>query len=85
MDINKDLYVIVQPYSPDSPVWSLVDAFDAVTNGMTNPESFARMEELTESRLQPWKHLIHGIRSLYTDDIPGCQAALETMDDDSAP
>jgi hypothetical protein len=85
MDVNNDLYVMMQSYPPDSPAWSLVDAFDAVTNGIDNPESLARMEEVTEPQLQPWKHLIHGIRSLYTDDIQGCEAALETIDDNSAP
>ncbi|MDR2070339.1 MAG: hypothetical protein LBP81_02835 [Treponema sp.] len=84
-DMNKDLYAMMQRYPPNSPAWSLADAFDAVTNGMDNPESFARMEELTESQLQPWKRLIHGIRSLYSGDIPGCQAAMEAIDDRSAP
>jgi hypothetical protein len=82
---NNDLYAILRRYPSDSPAWSLADAFDAVTNGMENPESFARMEEVTDSRLQPWKHLIHGILSLYSGDIPGCEAALETLDEDSAP
>ncbi|MDR2247847.1 MAG: hypothetical protein LBE17_14450 [Treponema sp.] len=85
MEKNSDLYTILRRYPSDSPAWSLADAFDAVTNGMDNPESFTRMEELTESRLQPWKRLIYGIRSLYAGDIPGCQSALETIADDSAP
>jgi hypothetical protein len=82
---NNDLYAMLRRYPSDSPAWSLADAFDAVTNGMENPESFARMEEVTDGRLQPWKHLIHGIRSLYSDDIPGCEAAIEAIDEDSAP
>ncbi|MDR0760747.1 MAG: hypothetical protein LBF74_11690 [Treponema sp.] len=85
MEKNSDLYAILRRYPPNSPAWSLADAFDAVTNGMDNPESFTCMEELTESRLQPWKRLIYGIRSLYSGDIPGCQSALETIADDSAP
>ncbi|MDR0387717.1 MAG: hypothetical protein LBH57_06735 [Treponema sp.] len=84
-DTNTDLYAMMRQYPPDSPAWSVVDAFDAVTNGIDNPESFARMEELRESRLQPWKYLIYGIRSLYSGDIPGCRAALETIDENSAP
>jgi hypothetical protein len=82
---NNELYAILRRYPPNSPAWSLLDAFDAVTNGMDNPESFARMEEVTEGQLQPWKHLIYGIRSLYAGDIPGCKAALKTIDDDSTP
>jgi hypothetical protein len=85
MDLNNDLYAMMQRYPPDSPAWSLVDAFDAVTNGMNNPESFARMEEVEDPRLQPWKQLIYGIRSLYSGDIPGCETVLENIDDDSAP
>jgi hypothetical protein len=62
-----------------------VDAFDAVTNGMDNPESFASMEKVAEPQLQPWKHLIYGIRALYLGDIPGCKAAAEAIDGGSAP
>jgi hypothetical protein len=85
MDKNNDLYAMMRRYPPDSPAWSLVDAFDAVTNGIDNPESFARMEELGESQLQPWKYLIHGIRALYSGDVPGCEAVLESIDENSAP
>jgi hypothetical protein len=85
MDSSNDLYAMMKDYPSGSPAWSLVDAFDAVTNGMDYSESFIRMEEAADPRLQPWKHLIHGIRALYGDDIPGCKAALEIIADDSAP
>jgi hypothetical protein len=67
------------------PAWSLVDAFDAVTNGMENPESFARLDMVIGEELQPWKHLVYAIKALYADDIPRCEAALEAMADDSPP
>jgi hypothetical protein len=52
---------------------------------MDTSESFASMEGLTERRLQPWKHLIYGIHSLYAGDIPGCKAALEAVKEGSPP
>ena len=67
------------------PAWSLVDAFDAVTNGMENPESFARLDMITGEELQPWKHLVYAIQALYADDAPRCEAALAAMADDSPP
>jgi hypothetical protein len=85
MNENDDLYTLMKSYPPASPAWSLVDAFDAVTNGMDNPESFACMEKAVDGRLQPWKHLIYGIRSIYSGDISGCEAALEAIADDSLP
>jgi hypothetical protein len=85
MNENNDLYALARPYPPASPVWSLVDAFDAVTNGMDNPESFASMEKAAEPQFRPWKYLIYGIRALYSGDTPGCEAALEAIEDGSAP
>lgn len=85
MNENDDLYALMRSYPPASPAWSLVDAFDAVTNGMDNPESFTCMEKVGDRQLQPWKHLIYGIRSLYSGDMSGCEAALEAIEDDSPP
>jgi hypothetical protein len=82
---NTDLYTMMEQIPPDSPVWSLVDAFDAVTNGMDHSESFVRMEGVRDKGLLPWRTLIHGIRALYADDLEGCETALNALDDDSAP
>jgi hypothetical protein len=43
------------------------------------------MEGVRDKGLLPWKTLIHGIRSLYADDLEGCEAVLNALDDDSAP
>jgi hypothetical protein len=79
------LSALMEPYPHHSPNWSLVDAFDAAANGMENPESFALMETITEPALQSWKSLVHAIKAFYKDDIPACRAALDGIDDDSAP
>ena len=33
-DQTPDLYALMENFPADSPAWSLVDAFDAVTNGI---------------------------------------------------
>jgi hypothetical protein len=85
VDRNADLYSLLKTHPADSPAWSLVDAFDAVTNGIENPEALARMESLTDPSLRPWKFLIQAIKALYDYDLPRCTAAFEAIDDDSAP
>jgi hypothetical protein len=82
---NVDIYTLLKAYPADSPAWSLVDAFDAVTNGIENPEALVRMESLTEPSLRPWKFLVGAIKALYDYDLPRCTAAYQAIDDDSAP
>jgi hypothetical protein len=82
---NADIYTLLKSYPADSPSWSLVDAFDAVTNGIENPEALIRMESLTAPSLQPWKFLVWAIKALYDYDLPRCTAAWEAIEDDSAP
>jgi hypothetical protein len=85
MERTVDLYTLMETFPQDSPLWSLVDAFDAATNGIENPEALARMELITDPSLRPWKALVRGIRALYAGDIPACRAAADSMEDDSAP
>jgi hypothetical protein len=80
-----DIYTLLKTYPADSPAWSLVDAFDAVTNGIENPEALSRMESLTDPSLRPWKFLVGAIKALYDYDLPRCTAAYQAIDDDSAP
>jgi hypothetical protein len=82
---NPDLYTLAASEPPQSPAWSLVDAFDAVTNGMEDPGCFSQLDRITEARFQPWKALIRGIRALYGDDPGACQRALDALEDDSPP
>jgi hypothetical protein len=85
MEPAEDLYSLARSFPPNSPRWSLVDAFDAVTNGIENPESFLKMEAVSDPSLGPWKSLIRGIRALYGGDIPACRAAAEDLGDNTPP
>ncbi|MDR2111476.1 MAG: hypothetical protein LBP32_09245 [Spirochaetaceae bacterium] len=84
-DQTPDLYALMENLPGDSPAWNLVDAFDAVTNGIENPEALAGMDRIGESALEPWKTLVRAIRALYAGDIAGCRRASEDLDETSAP
>lgn len=48
---------------------AVTDSFEAVTNGMDNPEAYERLEAIGESSVfHPWKLLILAIRELYRED-----------------
>jgi hypothetical protein len=85
MNKIKDLYSLTENLPPDALPWSLVDAFDAVTNGLENPESFIKMESLKDPALEPWKNLVLAIKALYDADFPACKKACEALDESSAP
>ena len=80
-----DIRSLLDKAKPNSPYWALVDAFDAAANGMENPEALARMEQVGEKDLLPWKALIHAMRALYGENPTACAAALSAMDSDSPP
>jgi hypothetical protein len=82
---TTDLYALMEDLPRNSPSWNLVDAFDAVTNGIENPEALAGLDLITEGTLQPWKTLIRAIQALYAYDIPRCRREAEAMDDNSPP
>ena len=71
--------------SPFSPLWALVDSFDAATNGMTNPEAAARLSETDEEAFRPWKALVSAVRSFYADDAAGVFDALDRIPDSAPP
>jgi hypothetical protein len=77
---DTDLYALLERFPRDDPAWNLADAFDAVTNGIENPEAFAVTETLAEPALAPWKALVRAIGALYARDPEGCRKALEDMD-----
>ncbi len=70
---------------PDSPYWALIDAFDAATNGLENPEAFARLAAARDPALAPWQALVAAIRAVYAQDESLCAAQLERMDDAAPP
>ncbi|MFA6507386.1 MAG: hypothetical protein WCT14_14905 [Treponemataceae bacterium] len=71
--------------SPSSPLWALIDSFDAATNGMTNTEAAARFAETEEEAFLPWKGLVAAIRAFYAEDAAGLIDALDRIPDSSPP
>jgi hypothetical protein len=82
---TPDLYALMENLPRDSPCWNLVDAFDAVTNGIENPEALAGLDLVTEPALQPWKALIRAVEALYAYDAPRCRREAELIDGESPP
>jgi hypothetical protein len=82
---SADLYTLMEKLPKDSPAWFLIDTFDAVTNGLENPEAFSRIEQIDMPVFEPWKNLIYAIKSLYAGDTQSCKSFAEAIDDDSAP
>jgi hypothetical protein len=80
-----DLYTLMENLPKDSPAWFLIDAFDAVTNGLENPEAFSRIEQVDMPVFEPWKKLIYAIKALYAGDMLSCKKFAEAIDDNSAP
>ncbi len=65
-------------------VQTILDAFEAITNGMYNPEVFAEMERIPESSLLSfWKELILAIRAFYRKDYSEMEKHLNNLDNDS--
>ena len=62
------------------------DAFEAVTNGMDNPEAMEKLEGLAaSSALFPFKALTMSLRYLYIKEYALCRKALDTIPDNSPP
>ncbi len=62
------------------PLWDFADAFDAVTNGMSNPDAFDRLEGCSDPAIRPWKALANAVGAIYAGDGPACRAAIEKLD-----
>jgi hypothetical protein len=75
----------MEQFPPEDPAWSLLDAFDAVTNGMENPEAMKKAEALADPALIPWKLLVRAIASLYGGNTDQSLSAAEAIPEDSAP
>ncbi|MDR1901844.1 MAG: hypothetical protein LBQ88_06140 [Treponema sp.] len=82
---SADLYALMENLPKDSPAWFLIDAFDAVTNGLENPEAFSRMEQIDMPIFKSWKNLIYAIKALYAGDMQACRSFAEAIGEDSAP
>jgi hypothetical protein len=69
----------------DSPYWALVDVFDAVTNGIENPEATDKLQKLQDVAVESWKTLIGAIKAMYQEDTEACALAVERLDPQSPP
>ena len=60
------------------------DAFESVTNGMSNPEAMdALMNFDRGGESNDWKNIILAIRSFYNQDFSSLERLLESVNDDS--
>jgi hypothetical protein len=84
-DSQADLYALMEKLPKNDPAWNLLDAFDAVTNGMENPEAMKKTEHLSNTDLAPWKFLVKAITSLYTGNNEGCRKAADAIPEGSPP
>jgi hypothetical protein len=82
---RTDLYALMESRPGNDPAWNLLDAFDAVTNGMENPEAMKKAEKLFNPELEPWKCLVKAIAFLYRGEADQCRKAAEAMAGDSPP
>jgi hypothetical protein len=82
---DKDLYTLVERLPKNDPAWNLLDAFDAVTNGMDNPDAMKKALLLKNPDLEPWKPLIKAIQFLYSGETEKCRRASHLIPDNSAP
>jgi len=62
----------------------IMDAFEAITNGMQNPDVFSYVEEISkDSLLYLWKELIYAIKAFYEKNYEEMQSRLRNIDSDS--
>ncbi|MDR1390649.1 MAG: hypothetical protein LBJ31_11830 [Treponema sp.] len=80
-----DLYEIVESLPRGDSAWHLLDAFDAVTNGMENPGAMQKAAAVKDPSLASWKHLVDAIAALYQGDAALCEKAAAAMEEGSPP
>ncbi len=62
----------------------ILDAFEAITNGMQNPDVFTSVESISkDSLLYLWKELIYAIKAFYEKNYEEMQSRLRKIDPDS--
>ena len=62
----------------------ILDAFEAITNGMQNPDVFTSVEAISkDSLLYLWKELIYAIKAFYEKNYEEMQSRLRKIDPDS--
>lgn len=81
--IDPRAFIDVAP--PSSPLWPLIDAFDAATNGMENPEAYSRLAAVEEEAFAPWKALVAAILAFYAEDPRTLDSHLARIPENSPP
>lgn len=76
---------ILKQHKPDPLQLALLDAFDAATNGMENPEAMIAIQHSKEAFLQSWIELVYAIRALYEEDSDTCLLHTRRIHDSSPP
>ncbi|AEJ19806.1 hypothetical protein [Gracilinema caldarium] len=85
MSLIVDLYALLEQQKPRPEHWALVDAFDAVTNGMDNPEALERIRSLDSIELNSWKWLIYAIKALYEGNASMVEQAIHHISEGTPP
>uniref|UniRef100_A0A7C3IFE8 Uncharacterized protein n=1 Tax=Gracilinema caldarium TaxID=215591 RepID=A0A7C3IFE8_9SPIR len=80
-----DPYILLEQPKPLPEHWALVDAFDAVTNGMDNPEALERIRVLDHTELASWKWLVFTIKALYEGNAEAVELAVQYLEDGTPP
>ncbi len=87
--INDVMAEIIAPATSeltDPEILIIRDAFEAVTNGMHNPEALQALDsDVARDDLMPWKYIIHAIQSFYDRDFPEMESYLSMVDDKAPP
>jgi hypothetical protein len=84
-DYQADLYALMEKLPKNDPAMNLLDAIDAVTNGMETPEAMKKTVTLSNPELEPWKLLVKAITALYSGNNENCRKAAGAIPKDSAP
>jgi hypothetical protein len=82
---EADLYTLVEKLPKNDPAWNLLDAFDAVTNGMENPEAMRKAAQVSGDEFESWKLLVRAIEAMYWGKAELCLKTAEKIPADSAP
>jgi hypothetical protein len=70
----------------DPGITIVSDAFEAVTNGMDNPEAMMKLEQLQSGdEVEQWKNLIEAVNAFYAQDQRLLESCLENIPSDSLP
>jgi len=75
-----DPYILLEQPKALPEHWALVDAFDAVTNGMDNPEALEQISSLDHTELASWKWLVLAIKALYEGNAEAVEQAVQHLE-----